>query len=91
VLWARRVLLSDTLARLVKKRAKNLLFQPEDIARGWPHVHTEVVVGLDPERTAATCVAQKNTAEFVPSSHGERSGKRSWPSKASSVHIQGAG
>ena len=69
VLWALRVLLSHTLARLVKKRAKNLLFQPEDIARGWPYLRAEVVVGLDPGGTTATCVAQKNVAEFVPSSH----------------------
>ena len=69
VLWALRVLLSHTLARLVKKPAKSLLFQPEDIARGWPYLRAEVAVGLDPEGTTATCVAQKNVAEFVPSTH----------------------
>ena len=69
VLWALRVLLSHTLARLVKKRAKNLLFQPEDIARGWPYLRAEVAVDLEPGGTTAMCVAQKNVAEFVPSSH----------------------
>src|SRR5262249_20707307 len=33
VLWALRVLLSHTLARLAKRPAKNLLFQLEDITR----------------------------------------------------------
>jgi len=69
ILWALRVLLSHTLAKLVKKPAKSLLFQPEDIARGWPYLRAEVAVGLDPEGTTATCVAQKNVAEFVASTH----------------------
>jgi predicted ATP-binding protein involved in virulence len=67
VLWALRVLLSHTLARLVKRPAKNLLFQPEDITRGWPYLRAEASVGLDHEGTTATCVSQKNAAEFVPS------------------------
>jgi predicted ATP-binding protein involved in virulence len=67
VLWALRVLLSHTLARLVKRPAKNLLFQPEDITRGWPYLRAEAAVGLNPEGTIATCVSQKNAAEFVPS------------------------
>jgi len=66
VLWALRVLLSHTLAKLVKKPAKNLLFQPEDITRGWPYLRAEVAVGLDPEGKTATCAAQKHAAEFVP-------------------------
>jgi predicted ATP-binding protein involved in virulence len=57
ILWALRVLLSHTIAKLVKKPAKSLLFQPEDIARGWPYLRAEVAVGLDPEGTTATCVA----------------------------------
>jgi predicted ATP-binding protein involved in virulence len=72
VLWALRVLLSHTLAKLVKKPAKNLLFQPEDIARGWPYLRAEVTVSLDPEGTTATCVAQKNMAEFVPGTDKDR-------------------
>ncbi len=76
VLWALRVLLSHTLARLVKKPAKRLLFQPEDIARGWPYLRAEVAVGLDPGGTTATCVAQKNVAEFVPSSRRGRATAR---------------
>jgi predicted ATP-binding protein involved in virulence len=67
VLWALRVLLFHMLARLVKKPAKNLLFQPEDIARGWPYLRAEVAVGLEPGGITATCVSQKNAAEFVPS------------------------
>lgn len=67
VLWALRVLLSHTLARLVKKPAKRLLFQPEDIARSWPYLRAEVAVGLEPEGKTATCVSQKNAAQFVPS------------------------
>jgi len=71
VLWALRVLLSHMLARLVKKSAKRLLFQPEDIARGWPYLRAEVAVGLGPVGTTATCVAQKNAAEFVPSTDAD--------------------
>ena len=67
VLWALRVLLSHMLARLVKKPAKHLLFQPEDITRGWPYLRAEVTVGLDPVGTTAMCVVQKNEAAFVPS------------------------
>ncbi|MBI3319229.1 MAG: AAA family ATPase [Candidatus Omnitrophica bacterium] len=67
VLWALRVLLSHTLAKLVKKPAKHLLFQQEDITRGWPYLRAEVAVGLDPEGKTATCVSQKNAAGFVPS------------------------
>ena len=63
VLWALRVLLSHMLARLVKKPAKSLLFQPEDIARGWPYLRAEVAVGLDPGGTTATCIAQKNASQ----------------------------
>ena len=67
VLWALRALLSHTLAKLVKKPGKNLLFQPGDIARGWPYLHAEVAVDLDPEGMTAICVAQKNAGEFIPS------------------------
>jgi predicted ATP-binding protein involved in virulence len=67
VLWALRVLLSHMLARLMRKPAKRLLFQPEDITRGWPYLRAEVAVGLDPGGTTATCIAQKNLARFVPS------------------------
>ncbi len=67
VLWALRVLLSHILVKFVKKSAKNLLFQSEDIARGWPYLRAEVEVGLDTGGKKATCIVQKNTAEFVPS------------------------
>jgi predicted ATP-binding protein involved in virulence len=67
VLWALRVLLSHILPRLVKKSGKILQFQPEDIAGGWPYLRAETAVNLDPEDMTATCVAQKNAAEFVPS------------------------
>jgi predicted ATP-binding protein involved in virulence len=67
VLWALRVLLSHTLAKLVKKPAKNLLFQPEDIARGWPYLRAEVTVGLDPRtgdrtRTLSTHLTSTRSA-----------------------------
>ena len=69
VLWALRVLLSHMLPRLVKRSGKILLFQPEDIASGWPYLRAEVGIGLEPGSGTATCVAQKNMAEFVPSTH----------------------
>jgi len=73
VLWALRVLLSHTLAKLVKKPAKNLLFQPEDVSRGWPYLRAEAIVGIGPGGTMATCIAQKNAAEFVRSA--EKNGR----------------
>jgi predicted ATP-binding protein involved in virulence len=66
VLWALRVLLSHALASIVKKPAKRLLFQFEDITRGWPYLRAEVMVSLEPRGATATCVAQKNAATFVP-------------------------
>src|SRR5438093_1755613 len=65
ILWALRVLLSHTLARLVRRPAKSLAFQPEDITRGWPYLRAEAAVGLDPEGTVARCVSQKTAAELV--------------------------
>lgn len=67
VLWALRVLLSHALGKVVKTRTKNLLFQPEDIARGWPYLRTEVGAVLGPDGTILTCTAQKNAAAFVRS------------------------
>lgn len=74
VLWALRVLLSHTIARLVKKPVKRLLFQTRDIAkakdqqRDWPFLRAESIVFME-ELTPPIlkCVAQKNAASFVPS------------------------
>jgi AAA15 family ATPase/GTPase len=51
VLWALRVLLSHILPRLVKRSGKPLLFQPEDITKGWPYLRAEVTVNPDSEGT----------------------------------------
>ncbi len=73
VLWALRVLLSHTLPKLGKKRPKNLLFQLDDIASGWPYLRAELTIDLERDGPTATCTAQKNAAEFVPST--EKNGR----------------
>ncbi len=69
VLWALRVLLSHALGKVMKTRAKNLFFRPEDIARGWPYLRAEVGAVLGPDDSLLTCSAQKNAAAFVRSTN----------------------
>ena len=77
VLWALRVLLSHTVARLVKnsgKRKRVLFFKPGDLAKGkdhqkdWPFLRAESTVSLEQaDSPMIKCAIQKNADSFVTS------------------------